>query len=104
MAGTWVKLIEQRQVSAVTLGIVSAIEQSFAADGARQTQAEIKRRFEICAKIFENLRGDMKWAVQRCLDHLPRYLRCELDGQPYDPKQDAKRVLWTPDTLGDPLT
>lgn len=103
MAGTWAKLVAENDVGRVTNAFVEVIADSFAADKSRQTGAEIKRRFDLCSKIFENLRGDLKWTVSRALDHLPRYLRCELDGEPYDPKAEPKRVLWTPDTLGDPL-
>lgn len=103
MAGQWVKLVAEEQVGIVTLAFTEAIARSFAADGARQTQAEIKHRFNLCASIFEKLRGDLGWPVSRAIDYIPRYLRCELDREPYDPKADATRVLWTPDQLGDPL-
>ncbi len=103
MAGQWVKLVSEGEVGNVTLAFTQAVGKSFLADGARVTQSAIKERFNVCCKIFENLRGDLKWPVARALDYIPRYLRCELDREPYDPKADSKRVLWTPDMLGDPL-
>ena len=103
MAGQWVKLVSKNQVGVATVAFTKAISDSFLVDGARQTQSEIKRRFNLCGMIFESLRGDLKWPVVRALDHIPRYLRCELDREPYNPKAESERVIWTPDTLGDPL-
>lgn len=50
------------------------------------TQAEVKRRFDLCAGIFERLRGQLGWGIARVLDRMPEYFRAELDG-----------VAWTPD-------
>jgi len=58
------------------------------------TQAEVRRRFGICERLFRQLRGDLHWGLTRVLDHLPTYLRYELDGQPWEP--DA-RSCWMPD-------
>jgi hypothetical protein len=99
MAGLWAKLISEDQVGRVTLAFEQAIADSIGTDRGRTsailvvsptiTDREVKRRFAICAKIFEALRGDLKWSIARVLDHLPRYLRAELDG-----------VSWMPDTRG----
>lgn len=70
-----------------TLGIQTAIELSFAQDGSTITQSEVKRRFRVCENIFKQLRGDMKWGIDRIIDHLPRYLRAELDGDAWEPDQ-----------------
>lgn len=102
MAGQWTKLVGEGQIGAVTNSFVNSVAGSFAADNGPQTQNEIKRRFNLCCEIFENLRGDLLWAVDRALDYIPRYLRCELDGEPYDPVSDSKRTLWNPQQ-GDPL-
>ena len=93
MAGVWAKLIPDDDVGVVTKSFQDAIGCSFDDDRSRVTQAEIKRRFEICCKIFENLCGDLKWSTAKALDFIPRYLRNELDGIPYTPDT---RVLWTP--------
>jgi len=86
-------LVAQDQVGRVTLGIERAIEQSFREDGGRKTLDEIRRRFAICERLLRHLRGDLGWGLQRALDHLPGYLRCELDGIHWQP--DA-RTVWVP--------
>lgn len=90
-------LIVQDMVGKVTLGIQTTIELSFAQDFSRITSDEVKRRFKMCEKIFRELRGDLGWSVQRILDNLPRYLRCELDGVNWEPE---KRSSWAPSQAG----
>lgn len=97
MAGEFADLVAQDRIGQVVRGFEAAIKASFAHDHGPQTQAEIKRRFDICARIFRQLRGDLSWSVPRILDHLPKYLRCELDGEPWTP--DNKPV-WTPGSTG----
>ncbi len=92
--GTFVDLLQEDQVGPVTLTIERAITRSFGEDGARVTGNEVRRRFAICERLVRRLRGDLGWGLQRVLDHLPRYLRCVLDGVPWEP--DA-RTLWTPE-------
>lgn len=87
-------LLETKDVSRVTLAFERIINASFESHAVRHlTQSEVKRRFEMCAKIFETLRSDMKWSIERILDKLPIYLGCELDGADWKP--DA-RTLWIP--------
>lgn len=96
--GTFARLFANPEDAAFcTLRITQVIENSFRADGAIVTQSETKRRFEICAKIFEQLTMDLHWGMNRALDHLPRYLRAELEGQKWTP---ATRQLWTPERMG----
>lgn len=91
--GTFSDLVSQQQVGPATVAIEQAITRSFREDNARVTGAELRRRFAICECLLRHLRGDLGWGLQRALDHLPRYLRCELDGVPWEP--DA-RTIWTP--------
>jgi hypothetical protein len=91
--GAFLDLVTQDQVARVTLAIERAIAASFREDGARMTGDEVRRRFAICERLLRQLRGDLGWGLQRALDHLPRYLRCELDGVPWEP--DA-RTVWVP--------
>jgi hypothetical protein len=91
--GAFLDLVTQDQVAAVTLAIERAIAASFREDHARMTGDEVRRRFAICERLLRQLRGDLGWGLQRALDHLPRYLRCELDGVPWEP--DA-RTVWVP--------
>jgi len=95
--GAYLKLVEQRLQGRVTLIFEKAIAVSFQHDRARQTAAEIKRRFEICCSIFESLRADLQWGIDRIEDHLPAYLRCELDGIEWKPDE---RTVWTPQDGG----
>ncbi len=91
--GTFLDLMQQEQVGAVTVAIERTIARSLRDDNARVTGDEIRRRFAICERLVRRLRGDLGWGLQRVLDHLPRYLRCELDGVPWEPDV---RTVWTP--------
>ena len=93
MRGDFLSLIESEQLGRVMLGIEHAVTRSFETDCARMTDAEVRRRFGICEQLFRQLRGDLGWGVVRVLDRLPYYLRCELDGQPWEPD---RRTLWMP--------
>lgn len=81
------------QLGRVTSCFHNSIAMSLALDGATVTTREVKRRFDICVKIFKELRGDVKWGVSRIIDYLPEYLRAELDGEPWEP--DTRRC-WVP--------
>lgn len=78
--------------------VVASVELSFL-DGARTTRSEIRRRTDMCWDLVKRLRGDLKWSVPKILDHLTAYLRCELDGIPYNPEATGR--VWTPDTLAE---
>lgn len=91
--GAFLDLVTEDQVGRVMLAIERAITRSFAEDGSRATGDEIRRRFALCERLVRQLRGDLGWGLQRVLDHLPKYLRCELDGVRWMP--DA-RTVWVP--------
>jgi hypothetical protein len=93
MANVFLNLVADDQVRNVVVIIERTIARSFSEDGARPTGDEIRRRFAICERLLRQLRGERGWGLQRVLDHLPQYLRCELDQQPWSP--DA-RSLWVP--------
>jgi hypothetical protein len=59
------------------------------------TYAEVKRRFDMCVKIFAILRGDLKWSLEKAFDMMPNYLGCELDGAEWLP---SARTMWRPQT------
>jgi hypothetical protein len=100
--GMFADLVAEEQIGRVVLGIEGAVGASFLEDRSRLTGDEIRRRFDVCARIIKTLRGELGWALARVLDHLPRYLRCELDGIPWSP--DADRVLWAPPTPTNPVS
>ena len=91
--GAFGDLVAQEQVGRVSLAIERAISGSFRQDGARMTGDEVRRRFAICERLVRRLRGDLGWGLQRALDHLPHYLRCELDGIHWLPNA---RTVWVP--------
>lgn len=78
----------------VLLGIERAIEDSFREDARRderrvkvpRTEREEKRRISICLDLFERLRGDCGWSVDRIVDVMSTALRTELDGTVYEPR------------------
>lgn len=88
------RLVSEGQVGKVTVAIEIAIEKSLILRPANHlTGAEVKRRFEMCTKIFEALRGDLKWGIDRACDKMQGYLIQELDGSDWKP--DA-RTIWAP--------
>lgn len=107
MKGVFLDLVQQDQIPKVVRGIEAAVLKSFEAEklpgriilvtgasAASPRQAEMKRRVELCTKIFKSLRGDLSWGIDRILDQMPRFLRCELDGVPWEP--EARLATWTP--------
>jgi hypothetical protein len=94
MASAFMELAQGEHLDRVVLGIEAAVSRSFEADGARMTGAEVRRRFGICERLVRQLRSDLGWGLHRVLDRLPYYLRCELDGQPWEPD---KRTIWMPE-------
>jgi hypothetical protein len=78
----------------VTVRFMQVIEGSFREDRSRFTGSEVKRRFQICERWFRELRAEHGWSVPRILDNLPRILRAQLDGAPFDPT--TERQIWTP--------
>jgi hypothetical protein len=58
------------------------------------TEAEVKRRANICYDWFAKLRVDLHYSTQRALDSLPRALRATLDGTVWEPP--APERAWGP--------
>jgi hypothetical protein len=94
MAKSLLNVVSADQVPVVTRRIEAAIAKSFASDHFSPTGDEVRRRFAICERLICRLRADLGWGLQRALDHLPQYLRCELDGVPWEPDQ---RTIWVPE-------
>ena len=94
-ASPFLDLVENENVATIVRAIETSIRQSFEHDRQRSAivllsvqkpaQAEVKRRTEMCIHIFKVLRGDMKWSIGRIVDHMPLYLRKELDGESWQP-------------------
>jgi hypothetical protein len=85
--------ISRVQFAKILLMFEAAIAQSFAADGARMTRSEVRRRYLICERWLRALRNE-GWSVTRILDIVPRALRTELEGEAFDPGEKSR--LWTP--------
>jgi len=100
--GALAQLVVDGDVGRVTNAIAEHVASSMVADRSPETRAEIKRRFDMCVAIFCELRSDLKWPVARILDMMPIYLRCKLDGAPYNPERDAERATWGAE-IADPL-
>jgi hypothetical protein len=94
MTRAFLNILENDHLAQVFIGIEHAVAKSFDDDHSQMTGAEVRRRFDICARLVGQLRGDLGWGLQRVLDHLPGYLRCELDGQPWEPD---RRTCWMPE-------
>jgi len=93
MDRSFLELVAADQLPMVAHAIEAAVATSFEVDRSQPTGDEIRRRFAICERLIRHLRADLGWGLQRVLDHLPHYLRCELDGQSWEPD---KRTIWMP--------
>lgn len=97
MAGHYISLVDTDDIGKVTRIFEDAIAVSFVTHPMRNmTKAEVARRFRICDDIFGALRGDLKWSIPKIRDMLGVYLKCELDGVPYNPA-DMDRASWSPE-------
>lgn len=95
-------LSSDQDLVAVFMALEGAIWRSFGEDIRRSpfdfkkpTEAEVKRRFQICERWFRHSRGDLGYSLERTLDLMGRALRAELDGTSFDPEAGASRI-WTP--------
>lgn len=80
----------------VTRGIQAAISKSFRTHPVRhRTDAEVKRRFEICIRWFKAFRFEKKYSIERSVDEMGHALAADLSGVDYAPKRD--RAVWAPD-------
>lgn len=59
------------------------------------TQDEVKRRFNICVNAAIEMRGELKWGMNRICDALPEVLRTELSGVKWAPSA-KERSCWMP--------
>lgn len=92
--GTWASLVSEDRVGEITLFFEGVIERSFDTHKMNKiTRAEVTRRFEMCASIFEKLRGDLAWGIERIKAHLPAYFDAEMNGSTWTPDE---RTFWLP--------
>jgi hypothetical protein len=87
---------QPEQLNVVMEEMTLIVGGSFLADGSKMTRNEVKRRLQMSAKWLLTLRQDVGWSVQRALDELPKALRSELDGIPYEPSREG-RSTWSAD-------
>lgn len=78
-------LLDVQTRARVADAITSALATSFEFDHARQTDAEVRRRFEVCLKLAAIMRHDMHWSWSRICDTLPDALRSMLDNGEWVP-------------------
>lgn len=79
----------------LTRGIQNAVARSFVEDkNPTPTMHEVRRRGAICIEVSRELRGDLKWTVDRIVGVLSKALRAKLDGIPWNPEKE--RTIWTP--------
>lgn len=82
------------------LGIHAAVKSSYERDlrdargNAITTEAEAKRRCNLCIDMAKQLRHDAGWSIPRIVDALPKMLRRKLDGQDFDPTTETARSTW----------
>jgi hypothetical protein len=88
------EMLDLRSRARAVDAITSAIEKSFLQDGARQTQNEIKHRFNICLGLVGVMRNDLGYSWQRITDTLNEALRAKLDGVDWTP---SSRSAWSTD-------
>lgn len=95
MSGVFARLAaNEAELLQVTTSIENVVARSFETHRMQHiTRAEVKRRFDLCARIFERLRGDLSWGLARIFDRMPEYLAAELNGSTWTP--DA-RACWFP--------
>lgn len=93
MSRSLLALVAPSEMERVVTSFERTIARTFEADHARMTGAEVRRRFDICTRLLTQLLGDLGWGLQRALDRIPHYLRCELDGAPWEPDT---RTIWMP--------
>lgn len=95
--GELVKMVTQKWVGRVIVGITDAIQYSFDTDEVLRpvnTRSEIERRFQICIRWFVTLRRDLHWSVPRILDAMKSIIRTELDS-PGKWSPDERRESWS---------
>lgn len=94
MAADFLSTLDTADRNRAVDAITNALEISFKQDNARQTQNEIKHRFNICLGYVGAMRKDLGWSWQRIHDTLPEALRCKLDGADWIP---SARNAWVRD-------
>jgi hypothetical protein len=90
------KLVGQESRARAIDAITRAIDESFTSCPARMTRNAVTERFDVCLKIIARLRHEHGWSLLRAFDHVGTYLRCELSGIAYSPKDT--RSVWAAPT------
>ncbi len=101
MAGEIEQLLRKNPsgIGKLTRAISNVVAKSFAADKARVTQSETRRRGQICIEAARVCLGDSKLSLERTIACLPDALRSKLDGGNWMP---PKRAMFAVDS-DDPL-
>lgn len=104
-ASPFASLVTEQQIPKVFAAIERAVLASFEAEThagriilvhavRRISRSEQKRRVGLCIAMFRELRGDLKWSLERIADHLPKFLRLELDGTSWREQATSLSRSW----------
>lgn len=76
--------------------ITKAVQLSFLSEETRSTptEAEIRRRSQICMDHYKIMRNDLGWSITKICDQLPRSLVAELCGLGADFLDGMTRKSW----------
>ena len=85
MSTRFLELLDVESRERAVTAITNAISVAFLQDGSRETNNEIKHRFNICLGYVADMRSDLGWSWQRIHDTLPIALRSKLDGIEWAP-------------------
>lgn len=94
------KHIRASEMPSLGVAMVEAVRDSMIDDRWPWTHTkadcskETERRMRICEDLLCTLSGDCHWGLERCKDHLPKYLRILLDGGEFTPDE---RTMWAAD-------
>jgi len=95
----------ERDLVVVYKALEKAIMRSFAEDLRRNPfgrlaqsgvkESDLQERFKMCETWIRRARGDLGFSLDKTLDLMPHALRCEIDGQTFDPAT-MRTSIWTP--------
>ena len=87
MAGALAALVHTPgELASASRKLLTAVASSFATNGGRQTQNEIRRRSQIAIKAFEVCRSDLHFSVTRSCDEMLLAILANLGDFAWEPQ------------------